>query len=348
MMLGDSFSSLGFLVLKAAIRLCKEHCGRGDPNSAVEKRRLLSTASATTSAAASLAMSRDGRDGSDSTVTTAGHSDGTQSSHVYQANARGSTINPVASGSDTASLVPFDVEGRLGVASDDETAGHAGLAEGAEHPAFCKPPPSDAASDTTSELDLDDDPPDAPSHEQVPRWWWISGLVVSSALCIGVTSPLFDIAVYEVVVSLAFALLVALLAVRALGETDLNPVSGVGKLSQVVFAVIAPGNLVSNLMAGAVAEAGAQQAGDMMQDLKTGHLLRASPREQFIAQLIGSAVSVPCAVAAYALFTAAYDVPGPELKVPTAEVCGYCVECWSTWGVSDIRVAWTLQKLFDS
>lgn len=31
----------------------------------------------------------------------------------------------------------------------------------------------------------------------------------------------------------AIALLVALLAVRALGETDLNPVSGVGKLSQV-------------------------------------------------------------------------------------------------------------------
>lgn len=29
------------------------------------------------------------------------------------------------------------------------------------------------------------------------------------------------------------ALLVAVLAVRALGQTDLNPVSGVGKLSQV-------------------------------------------------------------------------------------------------------------------
>lgn len=34
---------------------------------------------------------------------------------------------------------------------------------------------------------------------------------------------------------------------------------------QVVFAVIAPGNTVANLAAGAIAEAGAQQAGDMMQ-----------------------------------------------------------------------------------
>ena len=34
---------------------------------------------------------------------------------------------------------------------------------------------------------------------------------------------------------------------------------------QVVFAAIAPGKVVANLVAGAVAEAGAQQAGDMMQ-----------------------------------------------------------------------------------
>lgn len=60
---------------------------------------------------------------------------------------------------------------------------------------------------------------------------------------------------------------------RALGETDLNPVSGVGKISQIVFAVVAPGNIIANLIAGAIAEAGAQQAGDLMQDLKTGHLL---------------------------------------------------------------------------
>ena len=34
------------------------------------------------------------------------------------------------------------------------------------------------------------------------------------------------------------------------------------------------------------------QAGDMMQDLKTGFLLRASPRGQFYAQLLGSAASI--------------------------------------------------------
>jgi hypothetical protein len=47
--------------------------------------------------------------------------------------------------------------------------------------------------------------------------------------------------------------------VRALGETDLNPVSGLGKISQLFFAWIQPGNIVANIIAGGVAEAGAQQ-----------------------------------------------------------------------------------------
>jgi hypothetical protein len=48
-------------------------------------------------------------------------------------------------------------------------------------------------------------------------------------------------------------------SVRALGETDVNPASVVGKLSQLVFTWIQPGNIAANLIAGGIAEAGAQQ-----------------------------------------------------------------------------------------
>lgn len=48
-------------------------------------------------------------------------------------------------------------------------------------------------------------------------------------------------------------------SVRALGETDLNPVSGLGKLAQLAFAFLQPGNVIANIVAGGVAEAGAQQ-----------------------------------------------------------------------------------------
>jgi uncharacterized oligopeptide transporter (OPT) family protein len=45
-------------------------------------------------------------------------------------------------------------------------------------------------------------------------------------------------------------------------------------------------------------------------DLKTGHLLKASPRAQFFGQLIGSFASIFFSVAAYLLYTHAYQVPG--------------------------------------
>lgn len=139
---------------------------------------------------------------------------------------------------------------------------------------------------------IDDEEPDpAPPNQLVPQSWWIWGLIVSSIFCIAVVTPLCGMPIYEPAIAVIVALLVSVLAVRALGETDLNPVqfrllllcypplyffvlintmkvSGVGKLSQIVFGVVAPGNPVSNLIAGAIAEAGAAQAGDLMQDLK--------------------------------------------------------------------------------
>lgn len=57
-----------------------------------------------------------------------------------------------------------------------------------------------------------------------------------------------------------------------------------------------------------------------MQDLKTGELLRASPRSQFYGQMIGSLASVFIAPAGYKFYTSVYQIPGPEFAVPSAGV----------------------------
>ena len=64
--------------------------------------------------------------------------------------------------------------------------------------------------------------------------------------------------------------------------------------------------------------AGAVAAGDMMLDLKAGHLMGTSPRAQFIAQSIGSGLSVFFAVGAYKLFTTVYQVITPAVPVTLA------------------------------
>jgi uncharacterized oligopeptide transporter (OPT) family protein len=57
-----------------------------------------------------------------------------------------------------------------------------------------------------------------------------------------------------------------------------------------------------------------------MQDLKTGHLIHASPRAQFYGQLIGSSFSIVVSASAYTLYQRAYSIPGPSFPAPTAYV----------------------------
>ncbi|BDD64311.1 hypothetical protein MPDQ_006317 [Monascus purpureus] len=121
------------------------------------------------------------------------------------------------------------------------------------------------------------------------------------------------------------AVLLSVMGVRALGETDLNPVSGISKLTQLLFSLATPSSnfsrrtaVVTNLLAGAVSESGALQAGDMMQDLKTGHLLGASPKAQFYGQIIGSLVGAVLSTAVYKMYVNVYEVPGPMFQTPTA------------------------------
>ncbi|KAI7907391.1 OPT oligopeptide transporter protein-domain-containing protein [Cokeromyces recurvatus] len=161
------------------------------------------------------------------------------------------------------------------------------------------------------------------SEYQVPLYIVLLGLILSTLLCMLMVQIVFGNDIMPIgmtFVSILFALFLSILGVRALGETDLNPVSGIGKVSQLLFAALMPGSIIANIIAGGIAEAGAQQAGDLMQDLKTGYLLKASPRAQFYGQLIGSLVSSFIATAAYILYKSVYTIPGPEFPAPTAQV----------------------------
>lgn len=163
----------------------------------------------------------------------------------------------------------------------------------------------------------DDDP--MGRTEGIPNAWWLCGLAVGSVLTCTVARAVFDIPVWMSIVAIAMSSVLAAIAVRSTGETDINPTGGMGKVTQMVFGGVAPGNTSTNLMAAAITAAGASQASDMMQDLKTGYLLGASPRKQFLAQLCGVAAGIVAVVPIFLLFRSAYDIgSGPEMPAPAA------------------------------
>ncbi|KAI0397124.1 OPT oligopeptide transporter protein-domain-containing protein [Xylariaceae sp. FL0594] len=167
---------------------------------------------------------------------------------------------------------------------------------------------------------------DAPPEQLVGSRTVSIGLVVSVVFCIASIHITFGdlVPLYGTIIAVFMAMLLSIMGVRALGETDLNPVSGISKIAQLFFALIIPqtnkASVLINLIAGAVSEAGALQAGDLMQDLKTGHLLGAAPKAQFWGQIIGATVGAVVSAWIYRLYTAVYEVPGDLFQVPTAYV----------------------------
>lgn len=184
-----------------------------------------------------------------------------------------------------------------------------------------------------------------PEHLVSMRTVWIA-LTTSVIFCIVAIRVAFGprVPIWATTVAVLLALVLSIMGVRALGETDLNPVSGISKLAQLFFALIipkdSPNAVLINLVAGAVSEAGALQAGDLMQDLKTGHLLGAAPNAQFYGQMIGSAVGAVVSAWIYALYTRVYEVPGDLFQVPTAYVWVFTAHLVTGKGLPEMVGRW--------
>ncbi|GAB1313121.1 OPT super [Madurella fahalii] len=189
---------------------------------------------------------------------------------------------------------------------------------------------------------------DAPPDQQISDRVVVVGLIASILFCIVCIHIVFGdlVPLYATVTAVFMALVLSIMGVRALGETDLNPVSGISKLAQLFFALIIPqtnkSSVLINLVAGAVSEAGALQAGDMMQDLKTGHLLGASPKAQFWGQAIGATAGAVVSAYIYRLYTSVYQVPGDLFQVPTGYVWIFTARLVTGKGLPPMAKEWAI------
>ncbi|KAL8702160.1 MAG: hypothetical protein Q9201_004552 [Fulgogasparrea decipioides] len=212
------------------------------------------------------------------------------------------------------------------------------------------PQPLRSRSVSEAKRELKRGPPelDAPPAHLVPNHLVLALLFISIIFCVFAIRIVFGALVpfHAIFLAIALALLLSIMGVRALGETDLNPVSGISKLTQLAFALVIPNSnpnaITINLLAGAISESGASQASDMMQDLKTGHLLGASPKAQFYGQMIGSAVGAVVSAGVYKLYTSVYKVPGGMFQVPTGYVWIFTARLVTGKGLPDMAWQWAL------
>jgi putative OPT family oligopeptide transporter len=122
---------------------------------------------------------------------------------------------------------------------------------------------------------------------ETPASWFVWGQLVGFVGLAWLGHRTFGMPYWQTAVAVLLSFALALVACRVTGETDTTPVGAMGKITQLAFGVLSPGNMNVNLMSANVTAAAAGSAADLLTDLKSGYLLGANPRKQFIAQFAG-------------------------------------------------------------
>ncbi len=122
---------------------------------------------------------------------------------------------------------------------------------------------------------------------EVPFGWMIAGMIPITIAMVFVQVVAFDISWWAGLIAVSLSFVLALVACRATGETDTTPIGAMGKVMQLLFAVLAPGKIAPNLASAGIAAYSASSSADLLTDLKSGYLLGANPRKQFLAQFFG-------------------------------------------------------------
>jgi uncharacterized oligopeptide transporter (OPT) family protein len=122
---------------------------------------------------------------------------------------------------------------------------------------------------------------------ETPSSWFIIGQVVGGVGLVVLAYEYFGMPVWQSVVAVLASFFLAIVACRVCGETDSTPVGAMGKITQFMFGAVAPRQPNVNLMAACITAGAADSSSDLLTDLKSGYLLGANPRKQFLAQFAG-------------------------------------------------------------
>ena len=178
---------------------------------------------------------------------------------------------------------------------------------------------------------------------EAPMSWFLAGQLVSLVALALLAHATFQMPYWQSTVAVLLTFFLALVACRVTGETDTTPIGAMGKVTQLIFGVLSPGNTNINLMSANITAGAATSSADLLTDLKSGYLLGANPRRQFLAQFAGifagTIVTVLCfrvmVPNAAALGTGRFPAPAAQTWKAVAEVLrngigslGY-IKAWS-------------------
>jgi uncharacterized oligopeptide transporter (OPT) family protein len=156
---------------------------------------------------------------------------------------------------------------------------------------------------------------------EVPGSWFAAGVAISGAALVWLGRASYGIPVLFGIVAVGLSFVLSVVAARATGETDTTPMGALGKVTQLTYGVLMPQNVIANLMTANITTSAVSSSSDLLTDLKSGYLLGANPRKQFLAQFFGVFGGALAATAGYyLLIRSPADLGGDQWPAPSMQI----------------------------
>lgn len=146
------------------------------------------------------------------------------------------------------------------------------------------------------------------SGNDFPMRWVVVGSVTLATALVILQWWSMGVAIWESVLAILVSIVLMLVGIRVLGETNWAPISAMANMVQGVFALVSPGsigvNMVASGMSGTVAGAGEH----LMQDFKAGKIIGNQNRSLTYMQLIATPIGAAAIAIVYPLLRAKYGI----------------------------------------
>lgn len=122
---------------------------------------------------------------------------------------------------------------------------------------------------------------------ELPGWISLVGIPIVGGITVYLGHAWFGVHYWLGLIAIPMVFIFTLIAVTSTGLTAVTPGSALSKLTQLSYAVMAPGNMSTNLMTAGITTEVSLNTSNLLMDIKPAYMLGGKPRHQALGHILG-------------------------------------------------------------
>ena len=122
---------------------------------------------------------------------------------------------------------------------------------------------------------------------ELPMRVFVFGIPIVGTVVVLLAHYFFGVKLWLGALAVPLVFVFTLIGVNSTALTSITPTGAMGKLTQLTYGVLDPGNIKTNLMTAGITGEVSSNASNLLMDIKPGYMLGAKPRQQAMGHVLG-------------------------------------------------------------